>query len=68
LFTLCRFIGISEVCITIPWVTFFPRSEFCIDFDPKKWVGLHFGRLFPRAHLVTLVNKYDWVVFWLCQS
>jgi hypothetical protein len=32
---------------------FFPRSHLCINFY-KKWIGLHFGRFFSRAHLVTL--------------
>jgi hypothetical protein len=35
------------------------RLSLCIYFD-KKWVGLHFGRIFLQTHLVTLlVAKAD---------
>jgi hypothetical protein len=33
----------------------FPRLQLCINCD-KKMVGLHYGRLFHNAHLVTLLS------------
>jgi hypothetical protein len=36
---------------------FIPRKEACINLN-KKWLVLHFGRVFSQTHLVTLLGTY----------
>jgi hypothetical protein len=46
LFTLGSFLKITKVA-HIFGASFFPRKKGCVDFS-KKWLGLHFERIFQK--------------------